>query len=131
MSAKGGGGRHIAALAARLKDGIREQLVGVVLNGPAADSQRFIGNVNLSFPYVEGESLIMGLKVGRPPPPLHCSQQAAQPAPGGGNQPSRKCGFSIPPLVFPPTQKIVASVECSPRSSRMILKLPVCCGRRQ
>ncbi len=69
MIAKWCGGRHIAALAARLKDGICKQLVGVVLNGPAADSQRYIGNVNLSFPYVEGESLIMGLKVS-PSPPL-------------------------------------------------------------
>ncbi len=53
----------MAALAARLKDGIRSQLDGVVLNGPENDAQRFIGNVNLSFSYVEGESLIMGLKV--------------------------------------------------------------------
>jgi hypothetical protein len=55
--------RHVAALAKRLKDGIRSQLDGVVLNGPKDDAQRYIGNVNLSFSYVEGESLIMGLKV--------------------------------------------------------------------
>lgn len=54
--------RHVAALAKRLKDGIRSQLDGVVLNGPKDDAQRYIGNVNLSFSYVEGESLIMGLK---------------------------------------------------------------------
>ena len=37
-------------------------LQGVVLNG---DSEaRYWGNVNLSFAYVEGESLLMGLKVG-------------------------------------------------------------------
>ena len=35
---------------------------GVVLNGDA--SARYWGNINLSFAYVEGESLLMGLKVG-------------------------------------------------------------------
>ena len=35
---------------------------GVVLNGDEAS--RYWGNVNLSFAYVEGESLLMGLKVG-------------------------------------------------------------------
>jgi hypothetical protein len=40
------------------------QLQGVVLNGPEDVQQhRYPGNVNLSFAYVEGESLIMGLKV--------------------------------------------------------------------
>jgi hypothetical protein len=37
-------------------------LQGVVLNGD--DAARYWGNVNLSFAYVEGESLLMGLKVG-------------------------------------------------------------------
>ena len=36
---------------------------GVVLNGPHDINHRYPGNVNLSFAYVEGESLIMGLKV--------------------------------------------------------------------
>ena len=36
-------------------------LQGVVLNGD--ESARYWGNVNLSFAYVEGESLLMGLKV--------------------------------------------------------------------
>lgn len=35
----------------------------VVINGPADPAQRYIGNLNMSFSYVEGESLIMGLKV--------------------------------------------------------------------
>jgi cysteine desulfurase len=35
-------------------------LDGVVLNGD--ESSRYWGNVNLSFAYVEGESLLMGLK---------------------------------------------------------------------
>lgn len=42
------------------------QLQGVVLNGPLDIAHhRYPGNVNLSFAYVEGESLIMGLKVGQ------------------------------------------------------------------
>jgi len=37
---------------------------GVVLNGPGHldERQRYVGNMNMSFAYVEGESLIMGLK---------------------------------------------------------------------
>ena len=36
---------------------------GVSLNGPDDAEHRYPGNVNLSFAYVEGESLLMGLKV--------------------------------------------------------------------
>lgn len=43
-----------------MHSGITSQLEGVVLNGdPEA---RYSGNVNLSFAFVEGESLLMGLK---------------------------------------------------------------------
>jgi cysteine desulfurase len=56
--------RHVKGLEARLRDGITSQLQGVVLNGPADVEHRYPGNVNLSFAYVEGESLLMGLKVG-------------------------------------------------------------------
>ena len=56
------------ALAERLYDGITGQLDGVVLNGPGGmdGRQRYLGNLNLSFAYVEGESLLMGLKVCSP-----------------------------------------------------------------
>lgn len=56
---------HIRRLAHRLYDGITSQLQGVVLNGPGDldGDQRYVGNLNLSFAYVEGESLLMGLKV--------------------------------------------------------------------
>jgi len=37
------------------------QLEGVIVNGD--EERRYAGNMNLSFAYVEGESLIMGLKV--------------------------------------------------------------------
>lgn len=56
---------HITKLARRLYEGITSQVDEIVLNGPAEleGPDRYIGNLNLSFAYVEGESLIMGLKV--------------------------------------------------------------------
>ncbi len=59
---------HIRKLAHRLYKGITGQMQGVVLNGPddLDGKQRYIGNLNLSFAYVEGESLLMGLKVKTP-----------------------------------------------------------------
>mmetsp|Transcript_23348 Transcript_23348/g.59772 ORF Transcript_23348/g.59772 Transcript_23348/m.59772 type:complete len:473 (-) Transcript_23348:348-1766(-) len=53
---------HIRALEARLHNGLKSQLQGVQLNGPEDLAHRYPGNVNMSFAYVEGESLIMGLK---------------------------------------------------------------------
>lgn len=54
---------HVRRLEQRLREGIMSQLEGVVLNGPSdVEQHRYPGNVNLSFAYVEGESLIMGLK---------------------------------------------------------------------
>ncbi|MQL88368.1 hypothetical protein Taro_020937 [Colocasia esculenta] len=53
-------GRRIAALQERLLNGIRAKLDGVVVNGSV--ERRYAGNLNLSFAYVEGESLLMGLK---------------------------------------------------------------------
>ncbi|KAJ0963327.1 hypothetical protein J5N97_028449 [Dioscorea zingiberensis] len=52
--------KHISALQERLLNGIREKLAGVVVNGSV--EHRYPGNLNLSFAYVEGESLLMGLK---------------------------------------------------------------------
>lgn len=51
---------RIKALQERLLSGIREKLDGVVVNGSV--DRRYAGNLNLSFAYVEGESLLMGLK---------------------------------------------------------------------
>lgn len=51
---------HVQRLAQRLYKGITEKLQGVQLNGDA--QSRYWGNVNLSFAYVEGESLLMALK---------------------------------------------------------------------
>lgn len=51
---------YITRLSKRLYDGITSQVPEVVLNG-AADA-RYPGNLNLSFAFVEGESLLMALK---------------------------------------------------------------------
>lgn len=52
--------KHVTALAQRLLRGVTQQMSHVVLNGSA--SARYPGNLNLSFSYVEGESLLMALK---------------------------------------------------------------------
>ncbi|RLM84801.1 uncharacterized protein C2845_PM04G15140 [Panicum miliaceum] len=52
--------RRVSALQQRLLDGIRAQVDEVVINGSM--EHRYPGNLNLSFAYVEGESLLMGLK---------------------------------------------------------------------
>ena len=51
---------HISALSRRLYDGITSAIPHVVLNGHP--QHRYPGNLNLSFSYVEGESLLMALK---------------------------------------------------------------------
>eukprot|EP00455_Lapot_gusevi_P031179 TRINITY_DN3369_c0_g1_i7.p1 TRINITY_DN3369_c0_g1~~TRINITY_DN3369_c0_g1_i7.p1 ORF type:complete len:255 (-),score=80.07 TRINITY_DN3369_c0_g1_i7:116-880(-) len=51
---------HVTKLSKRLHEGITKRITHVVLNGDAV--QRYHGNLNLSFAYVEGESLLMGLK---------------------------------------------------------------------
>jgi cysteine desulfurase len=57
MSAEG---ERLVALRERLKEGIFAELDEVYINGHSV--QRLPGNLNLSFAYVEGESLLMGLK---------------------------------------------------------------------
>ncbi|KAG9454143.1 hypothetical protein H6P81_007047 [Aristolochia fimbriata] len=52
--------RRISKLQERLLNGICSKLDGVVVNGSM--EHRYPGNLNLSFAYVEGESLLMGLK---------------------------------------------------------------------
>lgn len=52
--------RRIKGLQERLLTGIREKIDGVLVNGSM--DKRYVGNLNLSFAYVEGESLLMGLK---------------------------------------------------------------------
>ena len=56
---------HLRALRGRLVDGLREVVPDVVLNGPGPDSvpgwdrARLPGNVHVSFPGCEGDSLLM------------------------------------------------------------------------
>jgi len=52
--------KRVTNLQNRLLDGIRAKLDGVVVNGSM--ERRYAGNLNISFAYVEGESLLMGLK---------------------------------------------------------------------
>jgi len=51
---------HVARLSKKLYDGLTSQLDECVLNGDA--DSRYPGNLNISFAFVEGESLLMGLK---------------------------------------------------------------------
>ncbi|GLD97891.1 hypothetical protein PINS_up006588 [Pythium insidiosum] len=52
--------RWVTHLANKLYNGITERITHVQLNGDW--EQRYLGNVNLSFAFVEGESLLMALK---------------------------------------------------------------------
>jgi cysteine desulfurase len=52
--------QHISMLSDRLKAGIEQRIELAVLNGDP--SHRYAGNLNFSFAYVEGESLLMALK---------------------------------------------------------------------
>ncbi len=52
--------KWIKYLANKLWNGIKEKIPHVVLNGD--DNNRYVGNLNVSFAYVEGESLLMALK---------------------------------------------------------------------
>jgi len=53
-------GERLIALRERLKDGILAELDEVYINGHT--DERLPGNLNMSFAYIEGESLLMGLK---------------------------------------------------------------------
>ncbi len=51
--------RHVSSLAGKLWGGIQRDIPYVTLNGHP--TRRYVGNLNVSFSFVEGESLIMGL----------------------------------------------------------------------
>merc|ERR1711920_1092631 len=52
--------RHVETLYKRMHDTIKAELPLITLNG--SETERYRGNVNLSFACVEGESLLMSLK---------------------------------------------------------------------
>jgi cysteine desulfurase len=56
---------RLAELRDRLFAGLRSNLEGVSLNGPALESPglRLSNNLNASFAYVDGEALMMSMKV--------------------------------------------------------------------
>lgn len=51
---------HIRRLAAKFLKAVMEEVPDVYLNGDR--EQRYVGNINLSFAYIEGESMIMAIK---------------------------------------------------------------------
>jgi cysteine desulfurase len=59
MNSMGEEAKKLAALRDRLKDAIMGQLDEVYINGSV--EHRLPGNLNISFAYVEGESLLMGI----------------------------------------------------------------------
>ena len=60
MPERNGGGKHAAArLRDRLKDGLFAKLDEVYINGSM--THRLPHNINISFAFVEGESLLMGI----------------------------------------------------------------------
>jgi cysteine desulfurase len=52
--------KHIQSLNSRFLTGLRKGLTHIVINGD--ESLRYMGNLNISFSCVEGESLIMAVK---------------------------------------------------------------------
>ena len=55
---------HVTRLGDRLREGIMRRIDHCVVNG--STESRYPGNINISFAFVEGESLLMALKVARP-----------------------------------------------------------------
>lgn len=53
---------HVAELSKKLIEGITSQIPDVVQNGSKDPARQYPGCVNLSFAYIEGESLLMALK---------------------------------------------------------------------
>ncbi len=52
--------RHVERLYRKILNTIRSRMTHVELNGD--EKQRYYGNINMSFAFVEGESLLMAMK---------------------------------------------------------------------
>lgn len=51
---------HIERMSNKFLNAMRDEVTEIVLNGH--ESSRYVGNLNISFACVEGESMIMALK---------------------------------------------------------------------
>lgn len=70
--------KHVNALYHKLLDGITKRITEVKLNGD--DIQRYKGNLNISFAYVEGESLLMSLKTCAVSSGSACTSESLEPS---------------------------------------------------
>ena len=52
--------KHVERLYHKIVNNIKERMTHVEMNGD--ERQRYLGNINMSFAFVEGESLLMALK---------------------------------------------------------------------
>ena len=53
---------HVKNLYSQLYNGLTKNLEEIILNGSGNENERYYGNLNVSVAFVEGESLLMGLK---------------------------------------------------------------------
>jgi cysteine desulfurase len=53
---------HIKRLYFRLKKGLMDKIPNIEINGSENEKHGFFGNLNVSFAFVEGESLMMKIK---------------------------------------------------------------------
>lgn len=75
----------VDALSQRLRKGITSRIPEVVLNGD--EEARYAGNVNFSFAYVEGESLLMALKNIAVSSGSACTSASLEPSYGASSSP--------------------------------------------
>lgn len=69
---------HVKALAERLFNGIREKCEHIQLNGDPV--HRYPGNVNISFKFIEGESLLMALNTVALSSGSACTSESLEPS---------------------------------------------------
>lgn len=69
---------HIQRLYKKIIKSIRQKITHVELNGH--ETQRYYGNINISFAYVEGESLLMAMKNYAISSGSACTSQSLEPS---------------------------------------------------
>jgi len=70
--------KHVSKLYSRLLQAISSSITDYKLNGD--DVQRYRGNLNISFAYVEGESLLMSLKTCAVSSGSACTSESLEPS---------------------------------------------------